>query len=76
MPNLWLGDPALVRQQATEFLLLVGAAVIIVVEGQIAQSAPAHILDVPASADARADALAAPDQAALVTLPAGHAALP
>ena len=76
VPTLWLGDPALVRLQATEFLLLAGAAVIIVVERQIAQSAPTHILDVPAPAGALAGGLAACDQAALVTLPAVHAALP
>jgi len=76
VPTLWHGDPALVRLQATEFLLLAGAAVIIVVERQIAQSAPTHILDVPAPAGALAGGLAACDQAALVTLPAVHAALP
>ena len=75
VPTLWHGDPALVRLQATEFLLLAGAAVIIVVERQIAQSAPTHI-DVPAPAGALAGGLAACDQAALVTLPAAHAASP
>jgi len=74
MPTLWLGDPALVRLQVTQFLLLIGAAVIIVIERQIAQSAPA--LDVPAPAGAPAGGLAACDQAPLVTLPAAHAALP
>jgi hypothetical protein len=76
VPVLWLGDAALVRLQATEFLLLIGAAVIIVVERQIEQSAPMRTAEVPAQPVVPVDALAASGQAALVTLPAAQAALP
>jgi len=76
LPALWLGDAALVRLQATEFLLLIGATIVIVVERQIAQSASTRAADVPAQAPVPVDALAASGQAALVTLPAAHAALP
>jgi hypothetical protein len=39
VPTLTLGDPALIRLQATQFLLLVGAAIVIMVERHIAHSA-------------------------------------
>jgi hypothetical protein len=42
LPTLRLGDPGLIRLQATEFLLLVGAAVVIVVERHIEHSAQAR----------------------------------
>jgi hypothetical protein len=76
LPTLWLGDAALVRLQATESLLLIGATVVIMVERQIAQSAPTQLADMSAQAPVLADGLAACDQAALITLPGVHAALP
>jgi hypothetical protein len=42
LPTLTLGDPALVRLQATQFLLLLGAAIVIVVERHIEHSAQAR----------------------------------
>jgi hypothetical protein len=39
LPTLALGDPVLIRLQATQFLLLVGAAIVIVIERHIAHSA-------------------------------------
>jgi hypothetical protein len=63
VPVLRLGDGGLIRLQATEFLLLIGAAITIMVERQIERSALA-----PAKVDEPRD------QAALVTLP--QAALP
>jgi hypothetical protein len=41
LPTLALGDHDLVRLQATQFLLLVGAAIVIMIERQIEPSAPA-----------------------------------
>ena len=41
LPTLALGDHDLVRLQATQFLLLVGAAIVLLIERQIGQSAPA-----------------------------------
>jgi hypothetical protein len=41
-PTLKLGDPGLIRLQATQFLLLVGAALVIMIERHIAQSAQAR----------------------------------
>jgi hypothetical protein len=38
LPTLKLGDPGLIRLQATQFLLLVGAAVVIVIERHIEQA--------------------------------------
>lgn len=76
LPTLRLGDAALVRLQATEFLLLIGATVVIMVERQIAQSVPTQVADMAAQAPVLADGLAACDQAALVTLPGAHAAMP
>jgi hypothetical protein len=35
VPTLWLGDRDLIRLQATQFLLLVAAAVVIMIERQI-----------------------------------------
>lgn len=63
VPTLQLGDPGLIRQQATEFLLLIGAAIVILVERQIEPAAQARLPP-------------RPDQAALVTLPPAHAAVP
>jgi hypothetical protein len=40
VPTLLLGDPALIRPQATQFLLLVGAAIVIMTERHIEHSAP------------------------------------
>ncbi|HEY6255447.1 MAG TPA: hypothetical protein VIY51_06590 [Xanthobacteraceae bacterium] len=72
VPTLRLGDAGLIRLQATEFLLLIGAAIVIMVERQIeravAPATQARMLGEPAP-----NLL---DQAALVTLPAVHAALP
>jgi len=42
LPTLKLGDPGLIRLQATQFLLLVGAAMVIMIERHIAQSAHAR----------------------------------
>jgi hypothetical protein len=42
LPTLTLGDPALVRLQATQFLLLVGAAIVIVTERHVEHSAQAR----------------------------------
>jgi hypothetical protein len=42
LPTLKLGDPGLIRLQATQFLLLVGAATVIMIERHIAQSAQAR----------------------------------
>jgi hypothetical protein len=39
LPTLTLGDPAVVRLQATQFLLLIGAASVIMIERQIEHSA-------------------------------------
>jgi len=43
LPVLKLGDPDLVRLQATQFLLLVGAATVIMIERQIEDSAQARV---------------------------------
>jgi hypothetical protein len=40
VPTLWIGDRDLIRLQATQFLLLAGAAVVILIERQIELSAP------------------------------------
>jgi hypothetical protein len=42
LPTLALGDPALIRLQATQFLLLAGAAIVIMMERHIADSAQAR----------------------------------
>jgi hypothetical protein len=42
LPTLKLGDPGLIRLQATQFLLLAGAAMVIMIERHIAQSAQAR----------------------------------
>ena len=76
LPTLWLGDAALVRLQATESLLLIGATVVIMVERQIALSAPTQTADMSAQAPVLADGPVACDQAALITLPGAHAVLP
>jgi hypothetical protein len=56
LPVLKLGDPHLIRLQATQFLLLVGAATVIMIERQIEDSAQARA----------ASSMAAPVGAALV----------
>jgi hypothetical protein len=63
VPTLQLGDPGLIRQQATEFLLLIGAAIVILAERQIEPAAQVRLA-------------LRPDQAALVTLPGAHVAAP
>jgi hypothetical protein len=68
VPTLMHGDPDLVRLQATEFLLLVGAAVVITVER--------HMVERQVVQSAQAPAAVAPAQAALVALPPVQAALP
>jgi hypothetical protein len=45
LPTVKAGDPGLIRLQATEFLLLVGAAVVILIERHIAPSAPSRAAD-------------------------------
>jgi hypothetical protein len=74
VPTLMHGDPDLVRLQATEFLLLVGAAVLITVERHVEQSARARASATAAQAVGAAQA-AKPAQAALVALPPVQAAL-
>jgi hypothetical protein len=64
VPTLQLGDPGLVRLQATQFLLLVGAAVVITIERHIEQTAPAR-----ATADTVREREAAPIEAAGGGLP-------
>jgi hypothetical protein len=39
LPTLTLGDPAIIRLQATQFLLLAGAAIVIMIERHIEDSA-------------------------------------
>jgi undecaprenyl pyrophosphate phosphatase UppP len=81
VPILMRGDPDLIRLQATEFLLLVGAAVVITVERHLENSAHAGAsaavaqpaVAAPAAVAAQA---AGPAQAALVALPPVQAALP
>jgi hypothetical protein len=41
MPTLMTGDHELIRLQATQFLLLIGAAIVIMIERQITESAAA-----------------------------------
>jgi hypothetical protein len=40
VPTLWLGDRDLIRLQATQFLLLAGAVVVIMIERQVELSEP------------------------------------
>jgi hypothetical protein len=40
VPTLMTGDPELIRLQATQFLLLTGAAIVIMVERQVTESTP------------------------------------
>jgi hypothetical protein len=42
LPTLTLGDPALIRLQASQFLLLAGAAIVIMIERHIEDSAHAR----------------------------------
>jgi hypothetical protein len=41
VPTLTAGDPELIRLQASQFLLLIGAAIVIMIERQVADSATA-----------------------------------
>lgn len=86
VPTLMQGDPDLIRLQATEFLLLVGAAVVITVERHLQHSAPArapatvaqHAVPASAAKAASADVAASAAkaaQAALVALPPVQAAV-
>jgi hypothetical protein len=43
LPTLKLGDPGLVRLQATQFLLLIGATVVIMIERHIAEAAQSRV---------------------------------
>jgi hypothetical protein len=52
VPTVKLGDVGLIRLQATQFLLLVGAAVVIVIERHVAHAAPARVIDSPTVARA------------------------
>jgi hypothetical protein len=76
VPTLMRGDPDLIRLQATELLMLVGAAVVISVERHMEQSVQARATAAAASAAGAASAAAMPAQAALVALPPVQAALP
>jgi hypothetical protein len=69
VPTLLRGDGDLIRLQATQFLLLMGAAVVITVERHLEQSAQTR-------APGSIAQPAAPAQAALVALPPVQAALP
>jgi hypothetical protein len=52
VPTLKLGDAGLIRMQATQFLLLVGAAVVIMIERHTVHVAPARATDTPTVARA------------------------
>jgi hypothetical protein len=69
VPTVMGGDPDLIRRQATEFLLLVGAAVVITVERHME-----HLARMRAAGGEPQPA--PPAQAALVALPPVQAALP
>jgi hypothetical protein len=58
VPTVTLGDAGLVRQQATQFLLLVGAAVVITIERHIAAATQPGTADMASAA--RAEPAAAP----------------
>jgi len=47
LPALSLGDPAFVRLPATQFLLLVGAAIVIMIERQVESRAALSVTEVP-----------------------------
>jgi hypothetical protein len=66
LPTMALGDHDIIRLQMTRLLLLVGAAIVLMVERHIEHSAPTRVAAGPA----------APAHAALVTLPPVSAALP
>jgi hypothetical protein len=76
LPTLALGDPDLIRLQATQFLLLAGAAVVITVERQVERQVDRHVEQCAQTRAAAPAQVAPPVQAALVTLPPVHAALP
>lgn len=87
LPTLKLGDAGLVRLQATQFLLLVGAAVVITIERHIARPAQERVARstareraaMPKAAAAgrpQAAHFAAPIHAALVTPPVVQVAFP
>jgi hypothetical protein len=67
VPALMHGDPNLIRLQATQFLLLIGAAIVIAVERHLE-----HVAQARASGSVTPPAA----QAALVVLPPVQAALP
>jgi hypothetical protein len=52
MPTVKLGDPGLIRLQATQFLLLVGAAVVIMVKRHVMPAVPSGATDSPTVAPA------------------------
>jgi hypothetical protein len=58
LPTLKMGDPALIRLQATQFLLLVGAAVVIMIERHLAEAVQSR------STSAAASSMAASSMAA------------
>jgi hypothetical protein len=60
VPTVRLGDPGLIRLQATQFLLLVGAAVVIVIERHILHVAPSRATDSPTIATAPPAVAASP----------------
>jgi hypothetical protein len=66
LPTLKLGDPDLIRLQATQFLLLIGAAVVIMIDRHIEHGA--QMRAAAGSAVARA-----PETAALAGAPCGRA---
>jgi hypothetical protein len=71
VPTLTHGDPDLISLQATQFLLLIGAAIVIMVERHLEQVAQARLQHFPADGVEQPAA-----QAALVALPPVQAALP
>jgi hypothetical protein len=67
VPALMNGDPDLIRLQATQFMLLIGAAIVITVERHLE-----HVVQARATGSVKLPAA----QAALVALPPVQAALP
>lgn len=60
VPTVKLGDAGLIRLQVTQFLLLVGAAVVIMVERHVMHAVPSRATDSPTSADVLGAVVAAP----------------
>jgi hypothetical protein len=59
LPTLKMGDPALIRLQATQFLLLVGAAVVIMIERHLAEAVQSRSASSMAASSMAASSMAA-----------------